>query len=100
MVAFLRLFFWFLGRSVVGGVDVARRSLTRPVDLSPGYVEYRLRLPAGLARVAVVNLMTLSPGTLSAELTSDLLRLHGLDTSMNTLDHVAELKERIFRLIG
>lgn len=99
-VAAVTLVAWFLGRSVVGGVDVARRALARPVDLEPGFVEHRLRLPAGAARVLVVQLMNLMPGSLSAELDDDRVLLHSLHTELPVLEQIEELESRIARVLG
>lgn len=86
---------WFLVRSVLGGVDVARRAVSRPVDLEPGLVEHRLSLPAGLARVLVADLTSLLPGTLSVELEGDLLVVHVLDEQQPVARQLVELERRV-----
>jgi multicomponent Na+:H+ antiporter subunit E len=91
---------WFMWRSFLGGLDVARRAVSRPVDLEPGFVEYELALPSGLGRLAVIDLTSLMPGTLSAELDGDTLRVHLLHTDMPGRDLVAELEARVGRVIG
>jgi len=72
---------FFLWRSLYGGADVARRALHPRLPISPNLVEYRWRLPPGLARVFMANTVSLLPGTLSAELADEYLRVHVLDES-------------------
>lgn len=91
---------WFLWRSVLGGVNVAKRAVSRPVDLAPEVVEYELELPDGLARLAVIDLASLMPGSLSAELHGDVLRMHVLHREIPAWDTVAELEKRVRRVIG
>jgi multicomponent Na+:H+ antiporter subunit E len=98
--ALAQLVAWFLGRSVAGGVDVARRALSRPVDLAPGLVEHRLSLPAGLPRVAVADLTSLMPGTLSVALEGDVLTVHVLDTDLPVTAQLEELEVRVARVLG
>ncbi|NDL57939.1 Na+/H+ antiporter subunit E [Phytoactinopolyspora mesophila] len=99
-LAAVSLLRWFIWRSILGGVDVARRAVSRPVDLDPGFVEYELALPTGLGRLAVIDLASLMPGTLSAELEGDVLRVHLLHTEMPGLELVAELEARVGRVTG
>jgi multicomponent Na+:H+ antiporter subunit E len=71
----------FVVRSLVAGIDVSRRALSKRCDLQPGFVDYHLELPHGLARVVFVNVTSLLPGTLAADLACDRLTLHVLDQS-------------------
>lgn len=90
---------WFLWRSAVGGIDVARRAVTRVPDTDPEYVEHRFRLPPGPARITVAYLNNLMPGSLSVRV-GDTLRIHSIATELPTLDQVAELEERVARVAG
>lgn len=76
LLRFLAFFAW---RSMQAGFDVARRAFAPGMPLAPAIVEHRLRLPPGPARVFLANTMSLLPGTLSAALAGDRLRLHVLD---------------------
>ena len=70
---------FFLWHSLRGGADVARRALHPRLPISPGLIDYRFRLPSGLPRVFMTNTVSLLPGTLSAELDGECLRVHVLD---------------------
>jgi multicomponent Na+:H+ antiporter subunit E len=100
--ALLTLAAWFVVRSFAGGVDVARRALSRPLDLDPGLVRYDLAIPPGRARAVVLGLISLMPGTLSAELDGDVLQVHSLDVTEggDVHEQVAELEDRVGRVSG
>lgn len=75
LMAILRFLPWFLWNSLRGGFDVARRAVSPTVNLKPGFVSYPLNVPAGSARIFMINCVSLLPGTLSAELDGDTLVL-------------------------
>ncbi len=68
----------FVGGSLLGGLDVARRALSPRMPLSPGWVEVPVRLPDG-GRVAMGAELSLMPGTLAAGVRDDRLLVHLLD---------------------
>ncbi|TVS14661.1 MAG: cation transporter [Gammaproteobacteria bacterium] len=78
----LRLFRFagfFLWSSISGGFDVAWRALHPRLAIDPRWMRYRLELPAGQPRTLMVSIMSLLPGTLSADLESDnVLLVHAL----------------------
>ena len=69
----------FVGGSVLGGLDVARRALAPHMLLKPGWVEVSARLPDG-GRVLMGTELSLMPGTLAAGMGGDRLLVHLLDT--------------------
>jgi len=71
----------FLRASVLAGFDVARRALSRDLDINPGFVSAPLRLPPGNARNAFCALASLAPGSLPVGIDGDTLILHCLDVS-------------------
>jgi multicomponent Na+:H+ antiporter subunit E len=98
--ALLTLGGWFVARSFAGGVDVARRALSGSLDLEPGLVRHELGIPPGQARTVVVGMISLMPGTLSAELDGDVLQVHALDVRTDVRGQVAELEDRVGRVSG
>lgn len=76
IVRFIPFFLW---RSLYGGVDVAVRALHPRLPIAPGMYDHQWRLPPGMSRVFMANTVSLLPGTLSAELSDDYLRVHVLD---------------------
>jgi multicomponent Na+:H+ antiporter subunit E len=94
----LRFLPFFLWESLRGGIGVARRSLAPRLRIQPGFTLYRTGLRQPGARVFFANCVCLLPGTLAANLQSDLLTVHMLDAE---LDQQLELQrlERAVALI-
>jgi len=95
-LAFLPWFFW---QSLRGGADVALRAFAPSVRIAPGLHAYTLRLRDPGARVVFANVVSLLPGTFSAQFTGDELTLHLLDEDA-ALDDIANLEARIGAIFG
>jgi len=92
---------FFIAHSAWGGMDVAWRALHPRLPLAPGFQTLRLRLPPGTARVFLVNVVSLLPGTLGAGLQGDTLTLHVVDTTAPVERNLRKVEERVaamFRL--
>jgi multicomponent Na+:H+ antiporter subunit E len=99
-VGVLRFLPWFGLQSLAGATDVARRALDPRMPLRPGLVPVRLRLPPGVCRVSLANIVTMLPGTLSADLVDDELVIHTLDISRDMHAMVRDLEPRIAAVFG
>lgn len=89
---------WVLWRSVVGGVDVARRAVRLPrADIDPRWSVYETRLRSRGARVALALVMNLMPGSLSARLDGTRLDVHVIDPALDVHGSIAELEGRLAR---
>ncbi|OUZ06257.1 hypothetical protein BHE97_19225 [Aeromicrobium sp. PE09-221] len=100
-LAALRLGGWLLGRSVLGGVDVARRAVRlSSVRVDPYWTTYRTSLHTEGARIALVFLMNLIPGSLSASREGDLIEVHVIGTDLDMESGLAALEGRIARVAG
>jgi len=91
---------WFLWNSFRGGIDVALRALKPRLSLHPGFIHYPLHIPQGHARLFLVNVVSLLPGTLSADVEGDDLVLHALDTGADIIVETAYAERRIAELFG
>jgi multicomponent Na+:H+ antiporter subunit E len=91
---------YFLRESLRGGLDVARRALHPRLPVQPHFVDHALRLPAGPPRTLMVGLVSLLPGSLSADLdlSRNVLRVHLLAEGAG--DGLDELESRIAALFG
>jgi multicomponent Na+:H+ antiporter subunit E len=76
VIRFLPVFIW---ESIRGGIDVSLRVLRPAMPLHPAIVEYEITLPKGLPQLLMLNVVSLLPGTLSADLRGHRLILHVLD---------------------
>jgi multicomponent Na+:H+ antiporter subunit E len=96
----LRFVPFFARQSLAGAIDVASRALRPRMPLRPGLVRVPLRLPAGAPRVALANVISLLPGTLSANLRAEHVLIHALDPEPELPDRVRDLEARIGAIFG
>ncbi|MDT8449873.1 MAG: Na+/H+ antiporter subunit E [Wenzhouxiangellaceae bacterium] len=71
---------FFVAESFRGGIDVAWRTLHPRMPVAPHFFEYAIALPEGQPRTLLISVISLLPGTLSAELERgrDVLVVHAL----------------------
>jgi multicomponent Na+:H+ antiporter subunit E len=91
---------FFLVTSALGGLDVARRALDPRRTVAPELIEYGLQLPPGAPRGVFTALVSLLPGTLSAELEGDRLTIHVLDARMPVRRTLSRLESHVAALYG
>ncbi len=96
----LRFVPYFLQQSILGGIDVARRALDPQLPLEPGFIDFPFRLPEGPARPFFAATLSLLPGTVSAEIGSDQIRIHVLDLSGPVRERLRELEEYVAAVFG
>ncbi|WP_372987233.1 Na+/H+ antiporter subunit E [Marinobacter sp.] len=96
----LQFMVYFLGHSVVAGVDVARRLLTPSLPIKPGEITLSLRLPEGGPRWLLANTLSLMPGALSVHMESNQLTVHCLDTSADIEPGVRQAEFQVARAFG
>jgi multicomponent Na+:H+ antiporter subunit E len=94
----LRFILYFLGQSIRGGSDVAYRAFSPRLPLDPALLDYPLQLPPGSARIFLLNTVSLLPGTLSADLIDDTLRVHLLDQQRDP--QLQQLEQRVAGLFS
>lgn len=95
----LRFALFFLIESIRGGTQVALAALSPRLPLAPDCVPVRMRLPAGLPRVLLMNTLNLLPGTVSVTAEGDTLWLHVLDARQPVADEVATVEAHIARAL-
>ena len=98
----LLLLVWrFLGQSVIGGVDVARRVFHPRLPIQPGLVVYRTRLHDPHRQSVLATLSSASPGTLAVGTDAEgNLVYHALDTRLPIADGLAADEELLLRMYG
>ncbi len=100
LVGLVRFAVFFLRESLRGGVDVALRALHPRLPLAPALLAYDLRLAPGPARIFMVNVVSLLPGTLSADLSESGLSVHVLDRNLPVQHQLQALEQRVAMLFG
>ena len=91
---------FFLWRSLQGGADVAWRAFHPGMPIIPAVIAYPLRLPPGLPQVFLANIVSLLPGTLSAMLDGQALKVHVLDSGGDYMTELKALEKRVARMCG
>lgn len=91
---------YFIFESFRGGMDVALRALDPRLPIHPHLVDHPVGLPAGPARLLLISVISLLPGTLSADLADDgtVVRVHAINEDPEPA--IVELEERIAKLFG
>lgn len=88
----------FVLRSLIGGLDVARRALDPRLPINPGWLEIVTALPDG-GRVALGGELSLMPGTLAAGSDGDRLLIHTLDLDQDVAGVVNDEARRFRRVL-
>jgi multicomponent Na+:H+ antiporter subunit E len=95
---------FFLRHSIRGGLDVARRALAPRLDVQPGLYRHELEVPTETARIFLSHVVSLLPGTLSADLSGTTLTVHALSGReaevVRDLREVERVVNRLFGLKG
>jgi len=92
-VVYIVVFTWYTFR---GGLDVAYRVLHPAMPIKPGIVKVRSVLKTSTGRTALANSITLTPGTLTMEVTAEgVFYVHWL--CVNTLDEEEAAKQILRR---
>ncbi len=91
---------FFLGQSLLAGIDVARRTLSPSLPLDPAMRDVYLQLPPGPPRVLLVATLSLLPGSLGVDLHDHQLTLHVLDQRADIEGDVREAERQVGALFG
>jgi multicomponent Na+:H+ antiporter subunit E len=89
---------WLLWQVLASGIHLAYLILHPRMPIEPKVIRYRtvLRTPAAL--VAFGNSITLTPGTITAEVSASELVIHSMDDA--AASGLADMEERIARVFG
>jgi multicomponent Na+:H+ antiporter subunit E len=89
---------WLIVRMVQSGWHMTRLILHPRLPIDPQIISYkpRLRQPAGL--VLLGNSITLMPGTITAEITSDQLLVHAIDSQSGEDIVSGKLEDRVAQM--
>jgi multicomponent Na+:H+ antiporter subunit E len=92
---------YFLWQSFKGGIGVAKVALSSHVSVRPGFHIYHYQfLQPNQAQEAFINVVSLLPGSLSAQQTSTTLNIHYLNIENYSLATLHDLEYQIAQLFG
>jgi len=74
----VRYFYLLLVAIFKANWDVAKLVLKPELNISPGFVKYKTKIRKPLNRLILGNSITLTPGTLTVEITDDLYMVHAI----------------------
>ena len=94
----LRLGLFFVDRSLVAGVDVARRAVS--LNIAPQAISYSTLLKHQSARVLFAGCVSLMPGTLAMDMDGSRLLIHTLDSRGPLVAELSRLEHRIAAVFG
>lgn len=96
LFVYLPVFIWQL---LLANIDVAKRVLSPKLPLNPGFVAIKTDLKGDFAKLMLANSITLTPGTLSVDVTGDTLYVHTVNVKGSNIventKHISALFERI-----
>ena len=96
--------FYFLTKMFMANIDILKRVLSPVILTNPGIVRASLSLKSERARNIVANSITLTPGTLTVEMTGDFIFVHWIslpegdihEETQKMVDGFVDRLERIF----
>lgn len=80
----------FLIELIKSNIDVMSRVVTPRVRINPAIVEVKTKLKSPMGRLALANSITLTPGTLTADIVGDTLFIHWIDASSTDVEGATE----------
>ena len=99
-VRFVTYLPWLASRVILSALHVTRLILSPTLRLDPVLINYRPRLRQPGALVLMGNSITLTPGTITAELSRDELLIHALDNQSAQDVTSRALEQRIAQMFS
>lgn len=100
ILGLIQFSFFFIVESVRGGWDVSRRVLARKPKVDPVFFDYSMQLQLPSSKQFFMSSVSLLPGTLSADLRNNQVRIHSLDQDTNTTQGVKRLEYLVGKIFG
>lgn len=91
---------WLLWRIVLSNLDVAKRILDPKLPISPALIALKPTQRSDLGRFIYANSITLTPGTVTTNLSGDTLEVHALTREAADSLREGDMDRRVTRLEG
>ncbi|MFH1415274.1 MAG: Na+/H+ antiporter subunit E [Elusimicrobiota bacterium] len=75
---------------VLANLDVLYRVIHPDMPINPGIVKIRTELTSPLAKTVLCNSITLTPGTLSVDISGDIIYVHWINVQEGDLSDITE----------
>ncbi len=69
---------WLIYQIVLANIDVAKRALSPRMPIDPRVVTFKTTLKSDVARTALANSITLTPGTVTIDIVDDVFYVHAI----------------------
>ena len=92
----IRYLFVFIWEMIKANVDVALRVLNPKMPINPGIVEVPTKLKSNIAKLALANSITLTPGTLTVDVIEDKLYIHWINVTTTNPEEAFEQISAVF----
>jgi len=88
MIYYVPVFFWYV---IVANLDVAYRVLHPKMPIKPGIVKVKTTLKSDSARTFLANSITLTPGTMTVDITDDgYLYIHWINVTTTDVEEASK----------
>lgn len=91
---------FFAQQSLLGGIDVALRTIRPACRLSPRLITYTFQMSNEIARAFFANVVSMLPGTLSVDMIADGVQIHLLDENLSNVENLQRLESKVAALFG
>ncbi len=78
IVRFIAYLPWLFYQIVLANIDVAKRALSPGMPIDPRVVTFKTMLKSDVARTALANSITLTPGTVTIDIVDDVFYVHAI----------------------
>lgn len=101
-VKLLYYFFWLMWQLILANIDVIRATVRPELDINPCVVKFRYTADNPMAMVILANSITLTPGTVTMNVTPEgLFEVHALtDNAADGLEDPSGMPGKIAWLLG
>ncbi len=87
---FFLYIFYFIWQMIKANLDVARRVVDPKLPINPGIVKVETKLQNNIAKLALANSITLTPGTLTVDVRDKYLYIHWVDVKDTDVEKASE----------
>ncbi|MBT9130124.1 MAG: Na(+)/H(+) antiporter subunit E [Syntrophomonadaceae bacterium] len=98
----IRYSVWLIYQIIISGIDVAKRTLKPVMPIYPGIIKCKLSLKSDIALTLLANSITLTPGTMTVDISGDEIFIHCLEIEdeQKLIESEMNFENHIKRMLG